>query len=338
MQTIQYNITHWFANEALQVLHDLLVGINAEYRFVGGCLRDELVGKSVADFDVATTMSWQVLQRYFTAKGYPCQDKGVSHGVISVMIQERKFDIATLRLDVETDGRHANIIQSKSWYDDSLRRDLTVNALSITPEGCLYDYHQGIRDIKMQKLRFVGNARARIHEDYLRILRYFRFAGELGWDISQDLQGVLRKYIEEAYPSLHKISSERMGFEMVRLMASAYPLQALQHMHKLGILEYLGCNDDGIDIKRFQFFLSRENSDLVDMPMCIAGRLYSLFGQQSVALCSKWAIRRDVGRNIKLLSNYIDYIIGIRDVFHPNRIIEGLAETAHVIVSYPHNA
>ena len=144
-------------------------------RLVGGVARDLLLGHQPKDIDLATDCTPENMVQIFEREGLHYIPTGLQHGTITVHINKVNYEITTLRIDHVTDGRHAIVQYTSEWSKDAERRDLTINAMSLSFDGTLYDYFNGMEDLKKKKVRFVGNARERIKEDYLRILRYFRY-------------------------------------------------------------------------------------------------------------------------------------------------------------------
>ena len=165
------------APETQAVLRALGQG-GAELRFVGGCVRDAVLGRAIGDIDIATPEPPELVIERLTAAGLKAVPTGIQHGTITAVAGGKAFEITTLRRDVETFGRHARIAFTDDWREDAARRDFTFNALSCTPEGVLFDYFGGVQDLTAGRVRFVGDARQRIAEDRLRLLRFFRF---LAW-------------------------------------------------------------------------------------------------------------------------------------------------------------
>ena len=150
-------------------------GKEDQVRFVGGCVRKSISGESIDDIDLATILEPNEVKKRLNKKNIKVIDTGISHGTVTVILNKNKFEITTLRKDVSTDGRHANVEYTLDWEQDALRRDFTINALYADIAGRLFDPLQGIADLKKGKIKFIGSAEERIQEDYLRILRYFRF-------------------------------------------------------------------------------------------------------------------------------------------------------------------
>lgn len=144
-------------------------------RLVGGVVRDLLLGNDPKDIDLATECTPQGMIQIFERAGLRYIPTGLQHGTVTVNINHINYEITTLRIDHVTDGRHALVQFTSDWMKDAERRDLTINAMSLSFDGTLFDYFNGRKDLEERKVRFVGNARERITEDYLRILRYFRY-------------------------------------------------------------------------------------------------------------------------------------------------------------------
>ncbi len=144
-------------------------------RLVGGCVRDALAGYPVADFDLATPDPPDAVMAALKTAGLRAIPTGLDHGTVTAVVDGRGFEVTTLRRDVATDGRHAQVAWTADWQEDAARRDFTINAMSMAANGTLYDYFGGQADLAAGRVRFVGDAAARVAEDYLRILRFFRF-------------------------------------------------------------------------------------------------------------------------------------------------------------------
>lgn len=203
-------------------------------RFVGGAVRNALLGLDVDDIDIATPLlPNEVIQRLEAAR-IRAVPTGIDHGTVTAIVAGKAFEITTLRRDVETDGRHAVVAFSDSWEEDASRRDFTINALYASPDGEVFDYFAGLLDLDARRIRFIGDPAARIREDYLRILRLFRFHawyGQGGMD-EQALEAA-----EAGRMGLRQLSGERIQKEMLRLLAASNPFTALRVMAKTKILE-----------------------------------------------------------------------------------------------------
>ncbi|MDA9035106.1 CCA tRNA nucleotidyltransferase, partial [Hyphomicrobiales bacterium] len=151
-------------------------------RFVGGCVRDSLINLKTNDIDIATTHKPQNIIDILSSDSIKVIPTGIDHGTVSVFTDTYNFEITTLRSDIETDGRHAKVIFTDDWEKDSTRRDFTINSIYLTPEGDIFDPQNGFADLRKGNVKFIGNPKERIQEDYLRILRYFRFNAYYGND------------------------------------------------------------------------------------------------------------------------------------------------------------
>ena len=199
------------------------IGKESKVRFVGGCVRKSLCGESVDDIDLATSLDPHEVKRRLAKGDINVIDTGISHGTVTAILNQKKFEITTLRKDVSTDGRHANVQFTSNWEQDAKRRDFTINAIYADIEGRIFDPLDGISDLKKGKIKFIGAPEERIQEDYLRILRYFRFFiqySKIGYD-----QDVIRS-IKRNINGLNKISNERIFDELRKILSlkTAYNL------------------------------------------------------------------------------------------------------------------
>ena len=205
----------------------------AEARFVGGCVRDAVAGRPVRDIDIATPAGPQRVVDLIEAAGLKAVPTGLAHGTITAVAAHQPFEITTLREDVETFGRHATVTFTDDWKADAARRDFTMNALSCTPEGAVFDYFGGLEDLRAGRVRFVGQAAQRIAEDYLRLLRFFRFHAHYGRG-APDPEGLAAA--AAAAPELIRLSQERVRAELLRLLEAPDPVPTLDIMIAYRIL------------------------------------------------------------------------------------------------------
>ncbi|WP_395826316.1 CCA tRNA nucleotidyltransferase [Elstera sp.] len=211
----------------------VLTALQGEARFVGGAVRDALLGLPVQDVDLATPLPPEAVMARAKAAGLKAIPTGIDHGTITLVSGGKPFEVTTLRRDVETDGRHAVVSFTEQWAEDAARRDFTMNALYADGAGRVYDPVGGLPDLAAGRLRFIGDARARIAEDYLRILRYFRFQARYGR--VPPGPGLLA-ILADCAPGLARLSAERIWSEIKKLLACADPLASLEAMHETGIL------------------------------------------------------------------------------------------------------
>ncbi len=210
----------------------------SDVRFVGGCVRDALLKRPVADVDMATPLTPdQVIERLEAAhiRAIPT---GLKHGTITAIagVDRQPIEITTLRRDVETDGRHATVAYTLDWAEDAARRDLTVNAMYADADGGVIDFHGGIADLQAGRVRFVGDPEQRIREDYLRLLRFFRFFAVMGRGPAD--QAALSACTRLA-PKMAALSAERVTKELLALLAANDPMPALRLMLENGILAHV---------------------------------------------------------------------------------------------------
>ena len=208
-------------------------------RYVGGAVRDTLLGLPVKDIDVATTLEPPEVIARTRAAGIRTIPTGIAHGTVTAVLAGGPIEITTLRRDVTTDGRHATVAFAPSasptaWRDDAARRDFTINALYADPaSGEISDYFGGMDDLAARRVRFIGDAHERIREDHLRILRYFRFQARFG---SLPADGKAEAACAELAATLKGLSRERIGMEMMNLLGLSDPAPTVARMASLGIL------------------------------------------------------------------------------------------------------
>ncbi len=203
-------------------------------RFVGGCVRNGLLNEPVDDVDIATTLLPNEVMTAGTAAGLKVVPTGLAHGTITLVAHKQPFEVTSLRSDVQTDGRHALVVFTRDWAQDAQRRDFHLNALYADAEGNVFDPTQrGLEDVRARRVAFVGDASARIREDYLRILRFFRFSAWYGGGALSP-EGLAACASEKA--GLAGLSVERVWKEVKRLLAAADPRAALAAMCETGVL------------------------------------------------------------------------------------------------------
>lgn len=225
---------------ALQAVLDAL----PQARLVGGCVRDVLAGRSVADVDLATPDRPEDVVAALHGAGLRSVPTGLAHGTITAVSDHQGFEVTTLRRDVTTDGRHAEVAWTDDWQIDAARRDFTMNAMSMARDGTVFDFFGGRTDLAAGLVRFVGDPAARIAEDYLRILRFFRFQARYGRQPPDDDTIVA---LREGVPGLAFLSPERVWSELKRILLAPDPVASLQLMAELGILRAILPEVAGLD-------------------------------------------------------------------------------------------
>jgi poly(A) polymerase len=204
-------------------------------RFVGGCVRDALVGRPIRDIDIATPLSPQRVTELLEKAGLKAVPTGIEHGTITAVAEGKGVEVTTLRLDLETDGRRAKVAFTDDWQADAARRDLTINALSADAEGKVHDYFGGLADLSQGRVRFVGDAKQRITEDYLRLLRFFRFHADYAADGFDAPAIAAAKALAS---NLKSLSGERLRQETLRLLTARRGPEVWGEMLSLGIVQH----------------------------------------------------------------------------------------------------
>jgi poly(A) polymerase len=225
----------WLRDEGLQQVLQLLTDAGHLALLVGGCVRNALLGQPVADIDIATDAVPDRVIKVAGAAGLKVVPTGVEHGTVTIVVDGVPHEVTTFRRDVETFGRHATVAFSTRVEEDAARRDFTMNALYADAAGQVVDPIGGLPDLKARRVRFVGEAGARIREDYLRILRFFRFHAWYG-DAEAGMDDTALAACSENSAGLDTLSRERLGHEMRRLLAAPDPAPALAAMQVTGVL------------------------------------------------------------------------------------------------------
>jgi poly(A) polymerase len=224
----------WISAAATRAVIAALTADGAQVRFVGGCVRDALAKRTVGDIDIATPDTPETVIALLERAGIKAVPTGIAHGTVTAVADGKPFEITTLRRDEETDGRHAKVAFTDDWVLDAERRDFTINAMSATPDGDVYDYNEGITDLAHGRVRFIGRADLRIQEDYLRILRFFRFFGAFGRPpIDRAALDACRAHAAE----LKRLSGERVHKEFFKILLTPDPAEIAIHMRGVGVLQ-----------------------------------------------------------------------------------------------------
>jgi poly(A) polymerase len=238
-------LQQWMRDPPTRALLDALARAGITARFVGGCVRDALLGRPIADIDLATPARPGEVMAALAAAGIKAVPTGVDHGTVTAVVtlsddaggRPRHYEITTLRRDVETYGRRARVAFDADWTEDAARRDFTINAIYLDPDGTLHDPVGGLADLKARRVRFVGEPSRRIAEDVLRVLRYYRFEARFGrGGVGQRGDPAARAACRAAVPLLPKLSAERVALELTRLLAVPDPSPVLRMMAEDGVL------------------------------------------------------------------------------------------------------
>ena len=244
----------WLKNNPIQHLISCLKTDNHEFKFVGGAVRDSLIEKPFIDYDIASSNSPEKNIEILKKHNILSIPTGIKHGTITAVINKQHFEITSLRRELSNDGRHATVEFGTDFFEDSKRRDFTFNALYLDPITLeISDYHNGFKDLLEKKIHFIGNPQDRIDEDYLRILRYFRFFAGYANNIDEDVLEIIK------YKSLNlkTLSKERVNQEISKLLLSSNPTQSLNLMLKYEVLDNL-FDVDRYSILKFDNLLETE--------------------------------------------------------------------------------
>ena len=241
--------------------------LNSEKRrqamFVGGCVRKYILNEKIDDIDIATTLTPNEIIERFENSDVKVKKTGVEHGTLTLIVEDQKFEITTLRKDISTDGRHADVEFTEDWKEDSSRRDFTINAIYLDQNGKIFDPMSGVKDLKNNKIKFIGDPNIRIKEDYLRILRFLRFSihyqsfeidNQTQKAIKQNLDGITKLSKERVYSELEKIVKLKNFYEifknkfLIEIFKLIFPeflhLDRIKKFEKLNIMNDIEINTD----------------------------------------------------------------------------------------------
>ncbi len=225
----------WMTRPATRAVLKALTAGDAKVRFVGGCVRDAVLGRAISDIDLATDATPERVMELLKDAGLKAIPTGIDHGTVTAVSAGALYEITTLRHDVETHGRHATVAFTDDWKGDAARRDFTMNALSLEPGGTLHDPFGGVADLRAGRVRFVGDARRRIEEDVLRLLRFFRFHAHYGTP-PPDAESL--SACREMAHLLPGLSAERVRAELLKLLGAPDPAPVVVLMRDEGVLEH----------------------------------------------------------------------------------------------------
>jgi len=218
-------IKYWLSINGVEQIIDIFEKQKIDIRFVGGCIRDALLGNKNSDIDFAVNCNPDVTSKILNQNDFLFLEYGKKYGTITVIIKKKNFEITSLREDIKPTGRYTEVKFTNDWYKDALRRDFTFNALNINPTGKIEDYFNGQYDIKHQQVKFIGLIEDRIKEDYLRILRYFRFLGLFENPI---FVNGYQKILYENLPQLRKhVSNDRIRNELLKILKNKFKINSI---------------------------------------------------------------------------------------------------------------
>lgn len=256
---------HSLFTPELNILTELFKKRNYELRIAGGAVRDILMGIKPTDLDFATDATPQEMKLMFKEENVRMiNTNGEKHGTITSRINDKEnFEITTLRIDKVTNGRHAQVEFTKNWKLDALRRDLTINSMFLDLEGKIYDYFFGYDDLQSRKVVFVGNASQRIKEDYLRILRYFRFYGRIAEQPNLHDEETITA-IKENIQGLQDISGERIWSEWSKILSGNYVKELTLKMLECDIARYVGLPENP-NVKNFEIICEASKKNNISL-------------------------------------------------------------------------
>ena len=245
--------TDWTRREDLAQLVAALG--EGQVRWVGGAVRDTLLGHAVEDIDAATLLEPAEVMARLKASGIRTVPTGIEHGTVTALLPGGHVEITTLRHDVSTDGRRATVAFASEWQDDAARRDFTINALYADPVTReVFDWFGGLDHLAQRTVCFIGDARQRIREDHLRILRYFRFQARFGSALDAEAEAACT----ELAPTLKGLSRERVAMELLKLLALPDPAATVARMETLGVLPVVLPEAGGAGVERLKALVAEE--------------------------------------------------------------------------------
>lgn len=276
----------WMTSPETRAVMDALAKDGGSARFVGGVVRNALMGRDVSDIDIATPLAPDVVTKKLEAAKLKAVPTGIEHGTVTAVSNGRPYEVTTLRRDVSTDGRRAVVAFTQDWAEDAQRRDFTMNALYADANGDVFDTVGGIADLKAGKVRFVGDPTQRIREDFLRILRLFRFHAWYGKG-ELDSKALHAAAAEKA--GLAQLSGERIAKEMLKLLTAEDPVPVLRSMAASGILSEVLPGE--LNIARLERLVAIDSQNF--FPADAVLRLAALLPERAVAaheVADRWKL------------------------------------------------
>lgn len=290
------------AKEILEIIEQAGGG---QARIVGGFVRDSILGIKTDDIDIASTLLPNQCLELFSSLGHKAVPTGIEFGTVTIVFKGQPFEITTLRKDLNCDGRHAEVTYSKDFKEDAERRDFTFNALYMDKNGNITDYFDGQKDLAAHIVRFIGDASERIKEDYLRILRMFRFQAKYG---EGDIIPEQLTICANLKAGLKDISGERIHQEMFKLLSYKGQYISLKQMVESGILSTIsGYSNDYFDLSNLQKFLNIQNDNV--NPVSVLASILNLDSADLNLICDRWRLSKKERKFLTrlLASKEIDY-------------------------------
>ena len=286
----------WIDEEPTQAVCRMLEAAGYHALFVGGCVRNALLDQPVNDIDIATDARPESVMRIAQEAGFRCVPTGIDHGTVTVVADRRPYEITTFRKDVETDGRRAVVAFANDVESDARRRDFTMNALYASRDGRITDPLGGLPDLQARRVRFIDDPEQRIREDYLRILRFFRFHAWYG-DPDEGLDAEGFAAVAALSDGLETLSRERVGSEILKLLSAPDPAPSVAAMQQAGVLSCVLPGADGTALA-----VLVHNEVQYRISPCSIRRLAAIGGQN---VSERLRLSRDQSRRLTLLRNAI---------------------------------
>jgi len=292
----------WMTAEATRAVIKALESGGKEVRFVGGCVRDALAHRPVDDIDIATPERPENVMELLRHAGIRVIPTGFDHGTVTVISDHRHYEITTLREDIKTDGRHAEVVFGEDWLADARRRDFTINALSATPDGAVYDPFNGIDDLAHGRVRFIGSPDQRVQEDALRILRFFRMYGRYG---RPPADAAALASCRRFASLLKNLSAERIWMEFSKILLTDNPADLVVLMTGANVMDELLAQDAGVGVLRMLAWLETRALKLDGLAPDVIRRLASLLPCDAGAVDDVAACFRLSGRDRDRLYGFL---------------------------------
>ena len=279
--------------------------------FVGGCVRKYILNEKIDDIDIATTLTPNEIIKRFENSDVKVKETGIEHGTLTLVFEDQKFEVTTLRQDISTDGRHANIEFTENWKEDSKRRDFTINAIYLDQKGKIFDPQLGSKDLKNDKVQFIGDPDKRIKEDYLRILRFLRFSIQYR---SFDINDQTQKAIKLNLNGITKLSKERIYSELEKIikLKNFYDLfknEFLLDTFKLIFPEFIYLDR----VKKFKKLSSTKDIE-IDKDVIFASMLLD-FSNNHEYFFHKYNVSSEIKNNLNLYSKLLKETKSNKDFF-----------------------
>ena len=278
----------WLTAAETRAVLGALTANGGDARFVGGCVRNALLGVAVADVDLATPLLPDEVMRRLEATSIRAIGTGLEHGTVTAVTNKRAFEITTLRRDVATDGRRATVAYTDNWAEDAARRDFTMNALYADGEGTVYDPVGGLGDLKAGRVRFIGDAATRIKEDYLRILRLFRIHA---WYGKGDIDGEALRACAAGRAGIKDLSGERIQKEMLRLLGADDPVTVLRAMAASTILSEVLAGE--LNFERLQRLCDVDANNFFEADAVLRLAALVTSDEQAASIASRWRLSNE---------------------------------------------